>query len=596
MIIDFEVGNTIDTPFGPSKIVRHIKAGVILVKDPEGVKRELNVSSLTDYVKVKPHEDLMANISPEEDPDKVKIAEERLKMIRAFDAAKKEEKKSILKEYGVGQTTIYRWKKMYESSGLLSALYPHKPTGGKDKVRVADNVDKLITQQINQYYLTAQKPKVSHLIQKVWYECKKQGYTPPHESTIRRRVKALSSEEKHKKRYGRESAESKYEYQGNSFKVNYPLEVVEIDHTILDIMLVTDQHRQPLGRPTITLAIDVYSRMVVGYYVSFDPAGSIGTGLCVSNLILDKEKTLDRLEITGEWPCWGVPTTLHLDNAKEFKGALMVRACKEYDIDIHWRGLGKTNWGGHVERFFRTLNEQIYDLPGTTFGDIDKRENYNSEKEAVLTLFEFEQWMVTYIVNIYHVSMHDGIDTSPMRQWEIGVIGDGENLGIGLKPLITDRRKVEIDFLPSYNRTIQRYGVKINNICYYSDLLRLWISSGKQMTFKMDPRDISCIYFWNPELEEYMEIPYAHLQHPPMSIWEYRKCVAYLKKLKAPQIDEDKIFEAYDQMQEIKSKAIDRAKNRRKATKRNIQKQKKNKTKVEGGLFDGDIQPLKIIE
>ena len=46
-----------------------------------------------------------------------------------------------------------------------------------------------------------------------------------------------------------------------------PLDLVQIDHTKLDIIVVDDEQRLPIGRPWITLAIDVYSRMVTGFYI-----------------------------------------------------------------------------------------------------------------------------------------------------------------------------------------------------------------------------------------------------------------------------------------------------------------------------------------
>jgi len=57
-----------------------------------------------------------------------------------------------------------------------------------------------------------------------------------------------------------------------------PLDVVLIDHTKLDIIVVDREQRLPIGRPWITLAIDVYSRMVVGFCISLDPPGAMSTG------------------------------------------------------------------------------------------------------------------------------------------------------------------------------------------------------------------------------------------------------------------------------------------------------------------------------
>jgi len=43
----------------------------------------------------------------------------------------------------------------------------------------------------------------------------------------------------------------------------------------------------------LTLAIDVYSRMVVGFCISLDPPGAISTGLCIAHAVLPKEAWLE---------------------------------------------------------------------------------------------------------------------------------------------------------------------------------------------------------------------------------------------------------------------------------------------------------------
>ncbi|MGG2204572.1 transposase, partial [Escherichia coli] len=40
--------------------------------------------------------------------------------------------------------------------------------------------------------------------------------------------------------------------------VTAPLEQVQIDHTVIDLIVVDDRDRQPIGRPYLTLAIDVF--------------------------------------------------------------------------------------------------------------------------------------------------------------------------------------------------------------------------------------------------------------------------------------------------------------------------------------------------
>jgi putative transposase len=145
--------------------------------------------------------------------------------------------------------------------------------------------------------------------------------------------------------------------------------VVQIDHTPVDIILVDDIHRRPVGRPWITLAIDVFSRVVAGLYVSFDPPGAMAVGLCLAHAILPKETWLAQHEVTTAWPVWGVMNVVHADNAKEFHSRMLTKACENYDIDLQWRPMAKPHYGGHIERLLGTFNQDIHTLPGTTFSN-----------------------------------------------------------------------------------------------------------------------------------------------------------------------------------------------------------------------------------
>src|SRR5690606_12005832 len=129
-------------------------------------------------------------------------------------------------------------------------------------------------------------------------------------------------------RYGKSKARDKFEPIKKSFPgADYPLSIVQIDHTKVDIILVDEHYRKAFLRPWLTLAMDVYSRVVVGFYLSFDPPGEMGTGLCIANSILSKEIWLEKNNVQGEWPCWGIMSTIHVDNAKEFRGKMLRKAC-----------------------------------------------------------------------------------------------------------------------------------------------------------------------------------------------------------------------------------------------------------------------------
>ncbi|WP_133683684.1 hypothetical protein [Paludibacterium purpuratum] len=63
---------------------------------------------------------------------------------------------------------------------------------------------------------------------------------------------------------------------------------------------MNDIDRRPVGQPWSTLAIDVFSRMVVVFYVPFDPPGALSTGQYLANAILPKIAWLAKHGIMGE--------------------------------------------------------------------------------------------------------------------------------------------------------------------------------------------------------------------------------------------------------------------------------------------------------
>ena len=149
----------------------------------------------------------------------------------------------------------------------------------------------------------------------------------------------------------------------------------------------------------------------------------------------------------------------------------------------------------------------------------------------MLTLAEFEEWLVAQATTLYHRRQHTGIDRlTPLRKWEIGIFGNTEIDGVGMPPRPTDRLSVLLDFLPFFERTVQSRGVTIEDRSYYAEALRPWISSTdpktgdkRKFVFRRDPRDISAVWFFDPDLKQYFKIPFAEQSLPAISLWEYRR-------------------------------------------------------------------------
>ncbi|SMG42607.1 putative transposase [Marivirga sericea] len=512
-------------------------------------------------------------------------------------------------EHGIHPSTIYRWLERYESSGLISSLVPYQKDGGRGKGRISEKLEPLIQDIIENQYLRSQRINISQAYIELQLACRNENLEAPHINTFRKRVKAISLEIRTKNRDGKKNAQEKFEpIRGLYNKATYPLSIVQIDHTLLDIILVDNETRRPIGRPWITVAIDVYSRMITGFYVSYDPPSSMSVGLCLSHSILPKEKYLLNLGIEGEWPCWGIMNTVHADNAKEFKGRVLKRACEEYKINIQWRPIGTPHWGGHIERLIGSLNGVLHTLPGTTFSKKEYRENYNSEDKATLSLIELEKYLSMYIVDIYHKKVHSGLKVSPMFKYTEGLLGSGSFGGYGLPAKVSDEDKLKKDFMPFFERTVQRYGVKIDQIYYYHDILRRWVNSNdpkipsqkRKFIFCRDPRDISIIYFLDPETRNYYSIPCRDITRPSVNIWEFRDAIKHLKDQGAKSIDEDKIFDAYERLNNLKEESKIKTKHKKRRTKEGRTNVHESIKKIQSENLDTidelDIKPFDDID
>ncbi len=482
----------------------------------------------------------------------------------------------------VSVATLYRWLNRYDQTENKSSLVPALNNRGKGFGRLPEEIEAIIKGSIEDVYLTKQKKSLRKVCLEVIARCKTAKLKPPHANTIRNRINFLSEELKLQFRSGKPAAAEKFEpHKGGFPGADHPLAVVQIDHTKLDILVVDKEHRLPVGRPWITLAMDIHSRVVLGFYISFDPPGALAVGMAICNSILPKEMLLDRLNVTGEWPCYGIMRTIHADNAKEFRGQTLLRACSEYNIQLNWRPVKKPHWGGHIERILGTFLKELHELPGTTFSNPKNRKYYDSGKEAVFTIEELEQWLTTFIINVYHEKIHSGIGQSPIHKWKTGLLGSDTQIAMGIPKRISDERKLRLDFLPFEERTVQEYGVLIDYIYYYHDVLRKWVNSlepgnlkskrRRKFIFKRDPRDISVINFFDPDLKEYFPIPYKNTALPPISIWEFNEVIRKLKDQNVQDIDEAKIFQAYQKLKFMEEQAISKkevAKRNARATKR----------------------------
>lgn len=450
-------------------------------------------------------------------------------------------------QLGVSRRQVYvllrRWR---EGQGVVSDLIPGRSSGGRGGQRLAVEVEEVLREVLRKHYLTRQRKTVAAVHREVRRVCRVRGLPVPSRGAIVRRIAGLDPHAEKTAREGADAARALESAGGQVPPVIGVLEQVQIDHTVVDLIVVDERHRLPIGRPYVTVGIDVYSRCIVGLVTTLEAPSALSVGLCLAHMVTDKRAWLERLGVEAAWPMAGKPGELYLDNAAEFKSEALRRGCEEHGITLRYRPPGRPHFGGIVERVIGTLMEMVHELPGTTFSNPAQRGSYDSEARATLTVAELEKWLAVAVAS-YHGQVHGTTRQTPQARWAAGIEQRSPTM-------VGDETAFLVDFLPVIRRTLTRTGFVIDHVHYFSDALKPWIARRGRLdrfVIRRDPRDISRIWVLDPDGGSYLTVPYRTLSHPPVSVWEHRTAVERLREEGRAQVDEEGLFRMVEQMRTL---------------------------------------------
>ena len=454
-------------------------------------------------------------------------------------------------ELGLSQRQTWTLlKRLRAGGGEVTSLGVNGSDGGRGGKRLPVASEGVVDTTIKECFLNPQRLPPSELVIEVRGRCRKLGLRAPSASTIRRRVANLSHTERAPRN---ETGPDPSPVRGPARVARHALDLVQIDHTKVDLILVDAIDRLPIGRPWITVAIDVATRMIAGFHVDLEPPTATSVGLCLLHVATDKTAWLDERGIDARWPLAGKPRAIGVDNAREFHSAAFERGCAQHGIDIDWRPPGQPHFGGIVERVIGTLMGLVHALPGTTFSSIRERSGYDSDKAACLTLAELERWVAVAIAKRYHMSAHEGLGgATPLARCEADLAASGPTI-----PRPRDPRAYLVDFLPVVQRSIQREGITIDYITYFAQSLVPMIAereAGRTLIIRRDPRDLSRVFVLDEQQDAYLEVPCRDLSRPGITLWEHRLARRRLRS-SAREVTEAAVFEAVEEMRSIEQTA-----------------------------------------
>ena len=441
-------------------------------------------------------------------------------------------------------STIYRWRtKFLEAQEDIRALMSltHQ-RGGAGRSRLHPEIEEIIDLKIDSVFLARKDCSAEELHNAVFLEVQHRNTTRvesewlkvPGLRTIQRRIRGLGGYDVARARYGEREADRAYANLGVSRCPRHILDIVEIDHTPVDA-LVVDEHRRVVGRPTITVVLDRKSRVVLGFHLSLAGYGTEAVFAAIQCAIFPKTHLQNRYKELGlRWDCFGWPNTLLMDNGSEFHGDAVEDALRNIGITTEFSKSKDPNCKPFVERFHRTLNYSfIRRLPGATQSHVHKRRGTKPEDEACLTLAELDRAIHIWICSVYHQRPHAGLrGATPMQVWAEGAKS--------IAPVLRcSPQEVDIEFSHIERRTVQHYGIDHNTFRYTSTRLmslRAMNPTKWEVDVKWPFRDAGHIWVYDDYAQEYFKVPNVETQYAGLTVEQAKvasKVIADSPELKA---------------------------------------------------------------
>ena len=412
----------------------------------------------------------------------------------------------------------------------------------KDKEK-AQRVGEIVDEVIAEKYLNPQRLTIaavyevleSRIADENLYRKDGDKLPTPSKRSLYDIVDQLDEYEVVKARYGKRIAELRCGMYKRGPQPTRPLERVEIDHTKLDLFVIDPITKMPIGRPTLTLAIDKYTRMILGFYISFNGTGFLAVMHCLRHAILPKTYVKNMYPAVKHlWNVFGIPEMLVVDNGPEFHGDGFEDACLQIGTVISYCPVKKPWFKAIVERYFGTLNQELlHQLPGTTFSNIFDKEDYDPAKNAIIPLNTLLEILHVFIIDYYSQRKHRGINDIPARRWDAAIKE--------YPPALPSRREdLQVLLGDIEYRTIQSTGIALFNLTYKDDALAHLRKGRKGHFFKIkyDPSDISVIYVLDPDNDKFVPVPAENQQYTKgLSLWQHNVIQRYARRIIDEELD-----------------------------------------------------------
>jgi putative transposase len=454
-------------------------------------------------------------------------------------------------DYPISTRSIQRWLRHYTRSGrdIRSLLDNHAVCGGPGNSRLDPDAEALMLEVVNDEALKKHPEILSGIHQilasKIAHANESRSSADhlslPSESTLWRRIKAISVEDRLESQQGKEASRKVLAQAG---KTPYPkgiYEQVEMDTTQIPVLVIDELDNLPLGYPWLVTCFDRASRYPLGRFIGFEPPSYLSVMLALYHAIRPKAYVGELYQhVEHKWSARGIPAELIVDNGREYIGNDLREACVDLGITLTQAPVGNPAFKAGVERYFLTNKSDLFrTLPGRKLRYWGFQQP-DSVQTACLSLYDLDEIFHIYTLDIYAENYHSGLQDIPARVWERG-------LANGFVPRMPPSAKaLWIQLCRTAWRDLHHYGVQLFNLrynCRELGSLRLERDSkyrhttAPKLKIKWAPSDLSKIYVLNefapPGSDtHYIEVPAVDQDYTRrMSYWKHRVILREARKV-----------------------------------------------------------------
>lgn len=388
--------------------------------------------------------------------------------------------------------SVRRWWHAYQEAetrfgcGYLGLLDRVAQRGNRTS-RIPEASMQFLQAHLQTHYAAPQAKSAAAVYRLYRDQCERQGIPPVSERTFYRVRAQFTTTDVIAARRGRRAAYASAPFywldQTTPRHGERPFALAHLDHTELDIELISSMTGEPLGKPWATFLTDAYSRRILASYVTYDPP-SYRSVMMVFRECVKRHQRL--------------PQECMVDRGSEFGSVYFETLLTRYFVTKKERPASQPRTGSVIERLFGTVTTQLlHQLLGNTQATKQPRlltHEVDPKRLAVWTLPRFGARLCQYVYEVYDQMDHPALGQSPREAFAQGM----QLAGLRIHRLIPYSEEFLLLTCPTTRTGCAKLdrarGIVVNGLRYNHPLMRSTPDVGKCVPVRYEPFDMSRAY------------------------------------------------------------------------------------------------------